>query len=265
MKVIVITGSTRGIGKGLAEAFLALDCAVVVSGRTAQAVDRTVEQLRVRYADERVMGQPADVTSLAQMEDLWRAAVSQFGHVDIWINNAGLGHAATDFRDIQPELIDTLLQTNVAGVMHGTLVALRGLLEQGQGALYFMEGLGSDGRTVKGMTLYGTTKAAVAYLAKSLAKEMKDTPVIVGSLRPGMVVTDLITEHYQGRGEEWNRFKRVLNIFGEQVETVTPWLARQILRNTRNGSCIAWLNSRRVMWNLINSALHRRGVVGDLC
>jgi NADP-dependent 3-hydroxy acid dehydrogenase YdfG len=167
------------------------------------------------------------------------------------------------FRDIQPELIETLVQTNIGGVMHSTLVALRGMLDQGYGALYFMEGLGSDGRTVRGMTLYGTTKAAVGYLAKSLAKEVQDTPVIVGSIRPGMVVTDLILDHYQDREAEWNRFKRVLNIFGERVETVTPWLARQILQNSRNGRSITWLNNRRLIRNLIGSALQRRNVTGD--
>jgi NAD(P)-dependent dehydrogenase (short-subunit alcohol dehydrogenase family) len=83
MKVIVITGSTRGIGKGLAKSFLELDCAVVVNGRTDQAVDRTVEQFREQYDAKRVFGQPADVTSVEQVGNLWQAAASQFGLVDI--------------------------------------------------------------------------------------------------------------------------------------------------------------------------------------
>lgn len=223
-----------------------------------------VEDLRAEGGGERAIGQPADVTSLEQVENLWQAAVSHFGHVDIWINNAGLGHAEMAFQDLQPELIDTLVATNIKGMMYGTLVALRAMLEQGYGALYFMEGLGSDGRTVKGMTLYGTTKSAMGYLAKSLSKEVQDTPVIVGSIRPGMVLTDLILDHYRGREVEWNRFKRVLNIFGERVETVTPWLARRILSNTRNGRHITWLNTGRLARNLISSALFRRDVVGNL-
>jgi NAD(P)-dependent dehydrogenase (short-subunit alcohol dehydrogenase family) len=264
MKVIVITGSTRGIGRGLAGSFLALDCAVVVSGRTPEAVDGTVAQLHLKNGREHVFGHPADVTSLEQVEALWQAAVSRFGRVDIWINNAGLSHAELNFWDLQPELIDSLVHTNIQGVMYGTRIALQGMLAQGFGAMYIMEGLGSDGRTIKGLSLYGTTKAAVAYLAKSLAKDVQDTPVIVGSLRPGMVITDLILEHYQGREEEWNRFKRVLNIFGERVETVTPWLAQRILSNTKSGSCIKWLTTWRLIRNLISASLHRRNVAEDL-
>jgi NADP-dependent 3-hydroxy acid dehydrogenase YdfG len=169
-----------------------------------------------------------------------------------------------NFWDLQPELIDSLVHTNIQGVMYGTRIALQGMLAQGFGAMYIMEGLGSDGRTIKGLSLYGTTKAAVAYLAKSLAKDVQDTPVIVGSLRPGMVITDLILEHYQGREEEWNRFKRVLNIFGERVETVTPWLAQRILSNTKSGSCIKWLTTWRLIRNLISASLHRRNVAEDL-
>ncbi|MFC1619670.1 SDR family oxidoreductase [Candidatus Neomarinimicrobiota bacterium] len=264
MKVIVITGSTRGIGRGLAESFLAHDCAVVVSGRTPEAVDETVAQLHLKNGGERVFGQPADVTSLDQVENLWNAAVAQFGRVDIWINNAGLSHAELNFWALQPELIDSLVRTNIQGVMYGTLVALRGMLAQGFGAMYIMEGLGSDGRTIKGLSLYGTTKAAVAYLGKALQKDVQGTPVIVGSLRPGMVVTDLILEHYQGREEEWDRFKRVLNIFGERVETVTPWLAQRILNNTQNGSCIKWLTTWRLIRNLMRAGLHRRNIAEDL-
>jgi NAD(P)-dependent dehydrogenase (short-subunit alcohol dehydrogenase family) len=265
MKVIVITGSTRGIGRGLAESFLALDCTVVVSGRTQEAVDETVAQLQLKNGAQRVFGQAADVTSLEQVENLWQAAVSRFGRVDIWVNNAGLSHGETNFWDLQPELIDSLVRTNIQGVMYGTRVALQGMLAQGFGAMYIMEGLGSDGRrTVKGMSLYGTTKAAVGYLAKSLAEDVEDTPVIIGSLRPGMVITDLILEHYQGRETEWDRFKRVLNIFGERVETVTPWLAQRILSNTKNGSCIKWLTTWRLIRNLVSASMHRRHIVEEL-
>ena len=62
MKVVVITGSTRGIGNGLADAFLDLGCSVVISGRTEEGVARAVETLVVRYDSERVWGYPCDVT-----------------------------------------------------------------------------------------------------------------------------------------------------------------------------------------------------------
>ena len=82
-----------------------------------------------------------------------------------------------------------------------------------------------------GLKIYGTSKYAVHYFTESLALEAKETPVIVGSLRPGMVVTDLLTERYKGRPEEWERAKKIFNIIADKVENVTPWLAKRMLAN----------------------------------
>jgi NAD(P)-dependent dehydrogenase (short-subunit alcohol dehydrogenase family) len=89
MKIVVITGSTRGIGFGLAEAFLDLGCAVVVNGRSQTSVDQAIQRLAVRHNTEQILGFAADVADLAQVEAMWSAAIDRFGQVDIWINNAG--------------------------------------------------------------------------------------------------------------------------------------------------------------------------------
>ncbi|TET51416.1 MAG: SDR family NAD(P)-dependent oxidoreductase, partial [Anaerolineales bacterium] len=96
MKNIVITGSTRGIGRGLAEAFLDLGCAVTVSGRTRRAVDATARELAANHDAERMVVQPCDVTDYRQVKALWLGAHARFGQIDIWINNAGIGHAQRD-------------------------------------------------------------------------------------------------------------------------------------------------------------------------
>jgi len=142
MKVIVITGSTRGIGYGLADSFLALDCAVTVSGRTQEAVDKAVAELSARHGEDRVFGHPCDVTDFEQVQALWNAAKTQFDKIDIWINNAGLGNPQMDFWELPAEEIQAVVSTNLIGAMYGTKVALRGMLEQGFGGLYNMEGPG---------------------------------------------------------------------------------------------------------------------------
>src|SRR5437868_1872544 len=95
-KVIVITGSTRGIGLGMAREFLQRGQQVVISGRTPDSTANAVTQLSASYAD-RVVGQPCDVGDYAQVEALWDAAVARFGRVDIWINNAGTSHPSQNF------------------------------------------------------------------------------------------------------------------------------------------------------------------------
>jgi short-subunit dehydrogenase len=144
--------------------------------------------------------------------------------------------------------------------MHGSIVAIKGMQEQGFGAIYNMEGLGSDGRIIKGMALYGTSKSALSYLTKAMSKETQDTPVLVGGIRPGMVATKLITEQYEGHPEEWERVKRVFNILSDRVETVTPWLAKKILTNNKNGVTISWLSKSKLMRRFLTAPFHKRHV-----
>lgn len=92
MKKIVITGSTRGIGFGLARSFLELGQSVVVSGRTAETVESVRAALAKTYGEDRVAGIPCDVTQCDAVQALWERAVDAFGSIDIWINNAGISH-----------------------------------------------------------------------------------------------------------------------------------------------------------------------------
>ena len=78
MKTVVITGSTRGIGFGLADAFLDLDCAVVVSGRSSEGVKKAFAELATRHEPGRVFGYPCDVTDYEQVQALWEAAKERF-------------------------------------------------------------------------------------------------------------------------------------------------------------------------------------------
>ncbi len=258
MKIIVITGSTRGIGYGLADSFLDLGCAVTISGRTQKAVDKAVTELAAKHDAERVFGHPCDVADFEQVQALWDAARTRFGRIDIWVNNAGLGQKQVSFWELPTERIETILNTNVLGTMYGSKVALLGMLEQGFGALYNMEGLGSGGPKVEGTSVYASSKAGLRYFDEMLAQELSDSPVIIGSLNPGMVVTELVTSPYDGKPEEWERVKRIFNIIADRVETVTPWLARRILENTKNGARISWSSTWKVMGRFLVAPFRKR-------
>lgn len=257
MKTIVVTGSTRGIGYGLAKSFLEMGHRVVVNGRREAGVKETLAKLGETFPLEHVFGKAGNVRDYEQIQALWDAAIDRFGSVDIWINNAGVGTRQCDFWALPSSTIDEVVGTNVIGLMYGCHVALQGMLEQGHGALYNMEGLGSDGRYVKGLILYGSTKRAVHYLAGGLMEEVKDTPIIVGSLSPGMVVTDMLTGQVEGQ-EEWEDAKRIFNILADRVETVTPWLAERVIANQENGARIRWLTRRKVIWRFLRAPFVKR-------
>lgn len=262
MKVIVITGSTRGIGRGLADSFLQSGCAVTISGRQSADVERVVAELAARYAPERVFGYAGDVSHFEQVQALWEASLARFGRIDIWINNAGVGRPQMKFWENSAEDLRAVVETNVLGTMFGSKVAVSGMLEQGFGMIYNMEGLGSDGRHVEGLALYGTTKYALRYLNEALVKETQGTLVKIGALSPGMVVTDLLVGQYKDRpAEEWEQAKRIFNVLADRPETVVPWMARQILENERSGARIAWLTRRRILWRFLSARFRRRAVI----
>jgi NAD(P)-dependent dehydrogenase (short-subunit alcohol dehydrogenase family) len=258
MSSVVITGSTRGIGYGLADAFLTRGCSVTVSGRTQEKVEQTVTALSAQHGRERLLGVPCIVTQFEQVQALWDAALTHWGQIDIWINNAGIAHAQKNFWEHPPGEIAAVVETNVIGTMYGARIALEGMLEQGFGALYNLEGLGSDGRKVEGLTLYGTTKACLTYLTDSLIAETRGTPVLVGAIRPGMVVTDMLTKQYEDRPEDWEQAKRVFNILADRVETVTPWFAEQVLANTKTGARFKWLGRGKAMGRFLTAPFRKR-------
>jgi NAD(P)-dependent dehydrogenase (short-subunit alcohol dehydrogenase family) len=247
MKSIVITGSTRGIGYGLANEFLARGCGVMVNGRSPASVDRAIGSLSQVHGRERLAGQAGDVTSPDDHQALWDAAVAKFGQVDIWINNAGVGHPMMNVWDIPVEKVHQIVEIDLKGLIFGSQVAIRGMLQQGNGHLYNMEGFGSNGRTRAGISLYGATKSAVRFLSRSLTKETAETAVKVSTLSPGIVITDFITDQYKDDPHGLEAAKRVFNTLGDKVETVTPWLVEQVLANDRSGASIEWLTPFKII------------------
>ena len=156
-----------------------------------------------------------------------------------------------------------MIETNIIGSIYGAQVAMTGMLEQGSGSIYNMEGLGSDGRKVEGLTAYGTTKAAITYLTDALVQEAKGTPVLVGAIQPGMVVTDMITQQYKDQPEQWEEAKRIFNILADRIETVTPWMADRVLANTKNGARIQWLTRGKSMGRFLTAPFSKRDIFAE--
>ncbi len=257
-KTIVITGSTKGIGYGLAEEFLKRGHNVVVSGRKQEAIDNAVTTLSAQYQD-RVTGCQCDVTKYEDDEKLFAFAKDKFGRVDIWINNAGLSMTRKMFWEQSVERTKEVVDSNLTGMMYGSRVAIKGMLEQGGGQLYNMEGFGSNGRVADGISVYGSTKRALTYFTESLIAETKDTPVQVCLLSPGIVVTDLLVQDYDGMPEQWENAKRIFNILGDKVETVTPALVEKILAN-KDGKKVEWLTSGKAAFRFMTAAFNKRNI-----
>jgi len=258
-KTVVITGSTKGIGYGLAEEFLKRGHNVVISGRKQDALDKAVAKLSTQYKDK-VAGCLCDVTVFSDHEKLFAFAKGKFGRVDIWINNAGISLPRLMVWEQPHENTDQIIAANLTSAIYGSQAAVKGMLAQGGGYVFNMEGHGSNGRFVPGLSVYGATKSGLTYFTKSLAKETEGTPVKVCLLSPGMVNTDLLMVDYQDSPEKFEATKRILNILVDNVETVTPFLAEKILAEPKHGSQIAWLTTGKIMFRFMTSRFIKRKI-----
>ena len=251
-QMVVITGSTQGLGFGYAREFLARGLNVVVSGRSPQSVARAVEQLAAEGAADRVSGCACDVADLAAVEALWTHAINRFGSVDIWLNNAGYARTGARFADTTPAEIESMVRANVIGSMNAAQVAIAGMQRQGHGKLYLtLGGGGASGRVVPGMSVYSTTKRAVKYFADCLVKErqeQRDSNILVGTISPGINLTEgMLRELNQLPAADRRRALKQLNFLGEHVETTTPWIVERILGDSKQGNDITWLTTGRLL------------------
>ena len=261
---VVITGSTRGLGFKLAQEFLSLGCAVVVSGRTHEATHAAVASLKGDYPGAVVHGFPCDTGVYAQVEALWDSARQALGGVDHWINNAGIGQPTAPIWEVSPNDMESILRTDLLGVLHGARVAMRGMLKQGSGSIWFMEGHGSDGRIMKGLSVYGTAKRGLRYAAQALAEEARGTGIRVGTLSPGIMITDFtMNTAHRGDPAAWERTKKAYNILGDRPETVAEFLAPRILAARKSGAHIAWLTTGKVMVRFLTAGITKRRVIEE--
>lgn len=263
-KNVVITGSTRGIGRGLAENFLKQGCKVVISATRQPAVDQVVSELAVTFGPDKVVGHACDISSHEQLQSLWNFARSECGTVDIWINNAGISLPRKPVTEQSAEELARITSTNLTGVLFAANVVLAGMKNQGSGQFWVMEGFGSNGVAQPGMAAYGATKRAVNYLAKALRKDMADSNVQVNVLSPGIVVTDLLIGDYDTASPEWEKAKKIFNILGDKVETVTPWLVRGVLKTQKNGARVEWLTTGKAFRRFMAAGFNKRDLFADI-
>lgn len=253
MTAIVITGGTRGIGQGLARAFAARGCRVVICGRSEETARSAAGAL-----GPGVLGVRADVTCRPDLERLWEKAEKEFGRVDHWINNAGVALAPRLLWDVPESDIRKVVEVNMIGAVNGSAVAAERMLTRGGGFLWNMVGFGSNGRISRGMALYGSTKRALAYVHDTLVLETRGTPVRAGLLSPGMVVTELVADNDLRADLRGRRQQLYYEVLSDPLDVVAPWMAERILSARRNGARVERLTTPKALGRLAGALLQGR-------
>lgn len=198
-KVIVITGSTRGIGRAIAESCASAGVSVVVCGRNRKTAEDAADALAA-FGHE-TLGLECDVRLSEHVENLLKSTVEKFGRLDVWVNNAGIPQGIIPVDEMTSEEAAEIVRVNIEGVLYGSQVAIRYFKKHG-GILLNMTGKGSDGKANPYTAVYAMSKAAVTSLTKGLADECRGYPISVHLISPGMVATDFYRNIRVGKGME---------------------------------------------------------------
>ncbi len=185
-KVAVVTGASKGIGAAVAEKLAENGAAVVVNYATsAEQANAVVERIKARGG--RAKAVRADVSKADEAGRLLQDAVSEFGRVDVLVNNAGV-YEFRPLAEIDEEHFDRLFNLNVKGLLFTTRAAENAFDGHG-GSVINISSLASQ-MAVPSASVYGATKAAVDSITRTLAAELGPKNILVNSILPGPVETE---------------------------------------------------------------------------
>ncbi len=187
-RVAVVTGGTRGIGLATADALAAAGATVVLTGRDEEVAKSRAAELAERHG-ARVTGLALDVTDSAAVREVFKGVAKEHGRIDALVANAGILEGAL-IGMIGDDHVERMLNTNVSGTLACVQAAARAMMRKKTGSIVVLASIVGE-RGNAGQTVYAATKAAIAGIARSAAKELGRHGIRVNAVAPGVVRTDL--------------------------------------------------------------------------
>jgi 3-oxoacyl-[acyl-carrier protein] reductase len=185
-KVAIVTGSTKGIGRAIAEALVGEGVNVCVSARHAEEVERAVGELNGAGEGE-VTGAVCNVRDYDEVKALFEHTVAEFGGVDVLVNNAGIGLFGR-VEEMSPEDFRAVLETNVFGVFYCCREAIPLMKKRGGGYIINLSSLAGTNAHPQ-MTAYNASKFGLNGFSEALMQEVRHDGIKVSYIMPGSVNT----------------------------------------------------------------------------
>jgi len=196
-KVALVTGSTSGIGLGIAQALAAQGADIMLNGFGDADQIKSIMAGLSKDAGVRVLHHGADMSKPAEIEDMIRSTESKLGRIDILVNNAGIQHVAP-IEDFPIERWDAVLAINLSSAFHTIRCALPGMKKRGFGRIINVasaHGLVASAQK----SAYVAAKHGIVGLTKAVGLETAPTPVTCNAICPGWVLTPLVQKQVDAR------------------------------------------------------------------
>ncbi len=187
-KVVLVTGAARNTGLAIAEEFVKEGAILALNSRKAEDVAREAERLRKEY-NVTVLEATADIAIPEQVDAMFAKIKSEFGRLDVLVNNAIIQGVGYTLVDTPLEILEEVFRINVFGTYHCSQCAARMMLEQKNGTIVNI-GSNTAGRAIKNRTAYVASKGAIDSLTRAMALELGPAGVRVNCVVAGYINTD---------------------------------------------------------------------------
>lgn len=187
-RVALITGAGRGIGRAIALAYAQEGANLALAARTHHELEQTAQEAHLLGATTGIM--PADISDSAQVEDLVRQTVAQFGTIDILVNNAGMTGPVGPLQETDVAAWIQTIQVNLIGTYLCCRAVLPVMYQHQRGKIINLSGAGAT-NAWRHLSAYGTSKVAVVRLTETLALELEGSNIQVNALGPGSIHTPM--------------------------------------------------------------------------
>ena len=248
-KVVVITGASSGIGESLAFEFVRRGAHVVLAARNTERIN--AHEAKINAAGGRALAVTTDVTRRFQVETLANRAVSHFGRIDVWVNNAGISPAKGPLLENTEEDIRATLETNLMGGIYGVWAAAPHMEKNGGGQIIFVSSIIGK-RGIPFSAAYCASKFAVQGLTESIRLELAKKKIRILTACPSGVDTAFYVNNGKSTRREYHLHSPEL-------------IARRIVRACERGkrevllTFDAWLLNALNVWvpSLLDRAVAR--------
>ncbi|KAF9318763.1 hypothetical protein BG003_010595 [Podila horticola] len=192
-KNVLITGASSGIGEACARHFAQAGSNLLLAARRKDRLEILKQDLLKKHPQIQISTFEMDV----RVRDKVRATAATFGDVDVLVNNAGLVIGLEKLEDISEDAMDTMIDTNVKGLVHVTQAVLPGMRARNKGHIINIGSVAGQQAYGNG-SVYCASKAAVASITKALLFETMDTDIRISEINPGMVETEFSVVRFKG-------------------------------------------------------------------
>ncbi|KAJ1910126.1 hypothetical protein IWQ60_010822 [Tieghemiomyces parasiticus] len=225
-QTVLITGASAGIGEACARSFAAAGSNVIITARRTDRIEALKAELEQAHPNVRIHAVTLDVTSKEQVDQVVASLPDDLQQVDVLINNAGLVLGLIPLVDYKPDQIDTIINTNLKGLIYCTQAFIPRMKQQTTGGTIINVSSISGHDVYPNGSIYCATKFAVDAITRTLRYELANSNVRISALSPGFVETEFSMVRFNGDKERADKvYQGMTPLIGEDIAETALFIA----------------------------------------